>query len=262
MSSGIGSAQRGTEQLKRGHGETRRWGKEPEQHPHRSRPHSSTCPAHRCGEPAPAPGCPRIPRGGTPGTSECCWEFCHWEKRGGEQGTEGWGEQREQGGSGGRGRQFSLIWANPLPAKRSQKLTKKNNSFPGSRQPGVGFLQLHGHGESCGQPWGEAVQEQGNTVLQRAHGCSRMEGSSTHQRSPGAPCSPTGSASARSHSQPAARACSPHISRCEAPSGQMGTAPWGSTASFSAPSSLRWEAESQEKPRAPNPASPGLKMGS
>ena len=39
-------------------------------------------------------------------------------------------------------RQFSLIWANPLPAEWSQNLTrKKNNSFPASRHLGAGFPQ-------------------------------------------------------------------------------------------------------------------------
>lgn len=48
-------------------------------------------------------------------------------------------------------RQFSLIWANPLPAELSQNLTrKKNNSLPASRQLGAGFPQPvpHRHRET------------------------------------------------------------------------------------------------------------------
>lgn len=58
---------------------------------------------------------------------------------------------RESEGSSGRGRQFSLIWANPLPAEWSQNLTKKKKSFPASHELGTGFPQpaLQRHRETC-----------------------------------------------------------------------------------------------------------------
>lgn len=156
------------------------------------------------------------------------------------------GREKEQGGSGGRGRQFSLIWANPLPAKRSQNLTKEKIPSPAHVSPEQPFLQLHGHGESCGQPWGEATQEQGNHPTEPVVAAGWRAAAHISAAPRAQP--PFG----HLHSQPAARVCSPlhweGTSRCEAPAAQTGTAPWRSTASFSAPSSLGWEAEPGETP--------------
>lgn len=125
-------------------------------------PHSSTCPSHRCGEPAPAPGCPQVPHGGTPGTSESCWEFCHWAKRGGEQGNEGWGERRSRR-KRGRGRQFSLIWANPLLAKRSQNLTKKKIPSPAHVSPEQASSSCMGTGRAAGSPGVRPFRDRGTS---------------------------------------------------------------------------------------------------
>lgn len=72
-------------------------------------------------------------------------------------------------------RQFSLIWANPLPAEQSQNLTrKKNNSFPASRQLGAGFPQPtpHRHRETQAASrvlWGCKAGRSGTCCVGKIH---------------------------------------------------------------------------------------------